>query len=123
MQWVAGIDEDPVTGSAHAALAPYWAEKSDRHGRKAVSFFHAQFGRVANLKAAGNLRADHRERSDKRTLDDAQGILRAEAERREALFPRIVERATREAGRRRHRNLRRSADPYRRPAAARGAAR
>lgn len=27
-----------------------------------------------------------RERSDKRSLDDAQGILRAEAERREALF-------------------------------------
>jgi PhzF family phenazine biosynthesis protein len=23
----AGIDEDPVTGSAHCALAPYWAEK------------------------------------------------------------------------------------------------
>ena len=22
----AGIDEDPVTGSAHAALVPYWAE-------------------------------------------------------------------------------------------------
>ena len=25
-----GIDEDPVTGSAHAALAPYW---TDRLGR------------------------------------------------------------------------------------------
>lgn len=25
-----GIDEDPVTGSAHAALAPYWAERLDR---------------------------------------------------------------------------------------------
>jgi predicted PhzF superfamily epimerase YddE/YHI9 len=23
----AGIDEDPVTGSAHCALAPYWAER------------------------------------------------------------------------------------------------
>jgi predicted PhzF superfamily epimerase YddE/YHI9 len=22
-----GIDEDPVTGSAHAALTPYWAER------------------------------------------------------------------------------------------------
>lgn len=22
-----GIDEDPVTGSAHCAIAPYWAEK------------------------------------------------------------------------------------------------
>jgi len=26
-----GIDEDPVTGSAHAALAPYWAERLDRN--------------------------------------------------------------------------------------------
>jgi PhzF family phenazine biosynthesis protein len=25
-----GIDEDPVTGSAHCALAPYWAERLDR---------------------------------------------------------------------------------------------
>jgi PhzF family phenazine biosynthesis protein len=27
----AGIDEDPVTGSAHAALVPYWAERLGRH--------------------------------------------------------------------------------------------
>lgn len=26
----AGIDEDPVTGSAHCALAPYWAKKAGR---------------------------------------------------------------------------------------------
>ena len=26
----AGIDEDPVTGSAHCALAPYWAKKLER---------------------------------------------------------------------------------------------
>ena len=26
----AGIDEDPVTGSAHAVLVPYWAERLDR---------------------------------------------------------------------------------------------
>ncbi len=26
-----GIDEDPVTGSAHAALAPYWAQLLDRN--------------------------------------------------------------------------------------------
>jgi predicted PhzF superfamily epimerase YddE/YHI9 len=25
-----GIDEDPVTGSAHAALAPYWAKRLHR---------------------------------------------------------------------------------------------
>lgn len=27
-----GIDEDPVTGSAHTALAPYWAERLGRPG-------------------------------------------------------------------------------------------
>ena len=26
-----GIDEDPVTGSAHAALTPYWAKRLGRH--------------------------------------------------------------------------------------------
>lgn len=26
----AGVDEDPVTGSAHCALAPFWAERLDR---------------------------------------------------------------------------------------------
>jgi len=33
-----GVDEDPVTGSAHCALAPYWAAKLDRdvmHGYQA----------------------------------------------------------------------------------------
>ncbi|MBW8821542.1 MAG: PhzF family phenazine biosynthesis protein, partial [Streptomyces sp.] len=25
-----GIDEDPVTGSAHTALAPYWSERLGR---------------------------------------------------------------------------------------------
>ena len=25
-----GIDEDPVTGSAHCALAPYWSEKTGK---------------------------------------------------------------------------------------------
>ena len=33
-----GIDEDPVTGSAHAALAPYWAE---RLGRKEFTALQA----------------------------------------------------------------------------------
>ena len=34
----AGIDEDPVTGSAHAVLVPYWAE---RLGRKRFTAFQA----------------------------------------------------------------------------------
>lgn len=34
----AGIDEDPVTGSAHCVLAPYWA---DRLGRTRFSAFQA----------------------------------------------------------------------------------
>ncbi|MGQ0661246.1 PhzF family phenazine biosynthesis protein [Sphingosinicella sp.] len=33
-----GIDEDPVTGSAHAALTPFWAE---RLGRDTLAFFQA----------------------------------------------------------------------------------
>ena len=33
-----GIDEDPVTGSAHAALAPFWAE---RLGRDSFTAFQA----------------------------------------------------------------------------------
>ena len=34
----AGVDEDPVTGSAHCALAPYWAE---RLGRKQLTGYQA----------------------------------------------------------------------------------
>ena len=34
----AGIDEDPVTGSAHAVIAPYWAE---RLGRSSFTAFQA----------------------------------------------------------------------------------
>jgi len=34
----AGIDEDPVTGSAHAVMVPYWAART---GRDAFTFFQA----------------------------------------------------------------------------------
>ena len=34
----AGVDEDPVTGSAHCALAPYWAE---RLGKRALAGYQA----------------------------------------------------------------------------------
>ena len=35
----AGIDEDPVTGSAHAVLVPYWAERLGR--TDAMTFYQA----------------------------------------------------------------------------------
>jgi predicted PhzF superfamily epimerase YddE/YHI9 len=46
-----GVDEDPVTGSAHAALAPFWAE---RLGRDRFTAFQASArgGRVA-VRLAG----------------------------------------------------------------------
>jgi predicted PhzF superfamily epimerase YddE/YHI9 len=31
-----GIDEDPVTGSAHAALVPYWASRLGRQSFEAA---------------------------------------------------------------------------------------
>ncbi|MEY4513875.1 MAG: hypothetical protein RLZZ450_5997, partial [Pseudomonadota bacterium] len=31
----AGIDEDPVTGSAHCALTPFWAERLDKQVMRA----------------------------------------------------------------------------------------
>src|SRR5205807_1538810 len=31
-----GIDEDPVTGSAHAALVPYWTERLGRNAFTAL---------------------------------------------------------------------------------------
>ena len=47
-----GVDEDPVTGSAHAALAPFWAE---RLGRTSFSAFQAskRGGRIG-CRLAGN---------------------------------------------------------------------
>ncbi len=40
-----GVDEDPVTGSAHAALAPFWAE---RLGRDSFTAYQAS-GRGGHL--------------------------------------------------------------------------
>jgi PhzF family phenazine biosynthesis protein len=36
----AGIDEDPVTGSAHCTLVPYWAEKLDKNTLHAYQVSH-----------------------------------------------------------------------------------
>jgi PhzF family phenazine biosynthesis protein len=47
-----GVDEDPVTGSAHAALAPFWAE---RLGRESFSAFQAsKRGGAVQCRLAGN---------------------------------------------------------------------
>jgi len=46
--WV-GIDEDPVTGSAHTVLAVYWSHKNNN--QKSFSAFQAsQRGGVLNLE-------------------------------------------------------------------------
>ncbi|RJL23667.1 PhzF family phenazine biosynthesis protein [Bailinhaonella thermotolerans] len=46
-----GVDEDPVTGSAHCALAPYWA---DRLGRDTLVGFQASArGGVVRVTARG----------------------------------------------------------------------
>jgi PhzF family phenazine biosynthesis protein len=49
-----GVDEDPVTGSAHAALAPFWAE---RLGRDAFTAWQAsrRGGRIECRRAGGRV--------------------------------------------------------------------
>jgi PhzF family phenazine biosynthesis protein len=47
-----GVDEDPVTGSAHCALAPYWAE---RLGRDSMTGYQASArGGVVRVRLAGD---------------------------------------------------------------------
>jgi predicted PhzF superfamily epimerase YddE/YHI9 len=47
-----GVDEDPVTGSAHCALAPYWAE---RLGRAEMTGYQASArGGVVRVRLAGD---------------------------------------------------------------------
>ncbi len=47
-----GIDEDPVTGSAHVALGPYWAE---RLGKNEFTAFQASArGGIVRVKVAGD---------------------------------------------------------------------
>ena len=47
-----GVQEDPVTGSAHCALAPYWAEKLGK--TKMVGFQTSLRGGVVKVKYMGN---------------------------------------------------------------------
>jgi len=41
-----GVHEDPVTGSAHCALCPYWSEKLDLHGKQLAGFQASSRGGV-----------------------------------------------------------------------------
>ncbi|MEM7624987.1 MAG: PhzF family phenazine biosynthesis protein [Planctomycetota bacterium] len=47
----AGIPEDPVTGSAHCALGPYWAERLGRH--ELLAFQASARGGVLDLRIDG----------------------------------------------------------------------
>lgn len=48
----AGVDEDPVTGSAHCALGPYWAE---RLGKQALTAYQASArGGIVRVCARGD---------------------------------------------------------------------
>jgi predicted PhzF superfamily epimerase YddE/YHI9 len=48
----AGIDEDPVTGSAHCCLAPYWAQRLGR--RELVGYQASARGGVVRVRVAGD---------------------------------------------------------------------
>jgi len=48
----AGIDEDPVTGSAHCCLGPYWSEQLSKHSMTA--FQASARGGVVHVRVAGD---------------------------------------------------------------------
>jgi predicted PhzF superfamily epimerase YddE/YHI9 len=47
-----GIDEDPVTGSAHCALGPYWSAHLNR--REFIAYQASQRGGVVRVRVAGD---------------------------------------------------------------------
>jgi predicted PhzF superfamily epimerase YddE/YHI9 len=47
----AGVDEDPVTGSAHCALAPFWSERLGRD--ELVSYQASARGGVVHMRLSG----------------------------------------------------------------------
>jgi PhzF family phenazine biosynthesis protein len=49
---VAGVDEDPVTGSAHCALAPYWGEKLGK--TEMVGYQASARGGVVHVRLVGD---------------------------------------------------------------------
>ncbi|HSU15081.1 PhzF family phenazine biosynthesis protein [Longimicrobium sp.] len=48
----AGVDEDPVTGSAHCVLAPYWARKLGRN--ELAGYQASRRGGTVRVRAAGD---------------------------------------------------------------------
>lgn len=48
----AGIDEDPVTGSAHCALGPYWGERLGKS--ELVAYQASERGGVVRMRLAGD---------------------------------------------------------------------
>lgn len=70
-----GIDEDPVTGSAHTALAPYWSE---RLGRTALTGLQAS-------PRSGRVRTELR---GERTLLGGRAVTVIEGELQSAALPR-----------------------------------
>jgi predicted PhzF superfamily epimerase YddE/YHI9 len=48
----AGVDEDPVTGSAHCCLTPYWAERLNK--RELVAFQASSRGGVLRVRLDGD---------------------------------------------------------------------
>ena len=48
----AGVDEDPVTGSAHCALGPYWGEKLGK--KELVAYQASARGGLVKISLAGS---------------------------------------------------------------------
>lgn len=49
-----GINEDPVTGSAHCALAPYWFDKLQKYGQELIALQASKRRGELFLKLAGD---------------------------------------------------------------------
>jgi predicted PhzF superfamily epimerase YddE/YHI9 len=50
-----GIDEDPVTGSAHCALAPYWSSKlAVKDSQQLIGFQASKRGGVVGVTLAND---------------------------------------------------------------------
>jgi predicted PhzF superfamily epimerase YddE/YHI9 len=47
-----GVPEDPVTGSAHCALAPFWSERLDR--TEMIGYQASPRGGVVRVRLAGD---------------------------------------------------------------------